>query len=83
MKKEEYKAPQIEVVRMEMYKATLQNMSGTGEWGQWHSIVIDGLQAPVMNIAREERVLANTMSVDAYFDVLILQVRKDYAATTR
>lgn len=33
MKKEEYKAPQIEVVRMEMYKATLQNMSGTGEWG--------------------------------------------------
>ena len=33
-----------------------------------------------MDVSGEERVLANTMSVDEYFDVLISRVRKDYAA---
>jgi hypothetical protein len=43
-------------------------------------VVQDGLHAPVMDVSGEERVLAITMSVDEYFDVLISRVRKDYAA---
>lgn len=31
MKKEEYKAPQIEVVRMEMEKGTMQILNDSGE----------------------------------------------------
>jgi hypothetical protein len=60
------------------YKANLKEQRVLGDSATL-SVAQDSPHAPVID-SDEERVLVSTMSVDEYFDVLISQVRKDYAS---
>ena len=41
--------------------------------------VLSGYRVPSKDVSARERVMANTVSVDEYFDELIAHVHEDYA----
>ena len=41
--------------------------------------VLGSYHVPLKNVSERERVMANTVSVDEYFDELIAHVHEDYA----